>query len=205
MELLQDVRCVLGDDSRVRVLGVVGSPRRQGNTEILVDEVLVGAQAAGAQTEKVILTELKIAPCRGCDTCQTTGKCAQQDDMPALLDKMNRSQVWVLGTPIYWWGPTAQFKAFMDRWYGANEETFKGRQIILVIPMGASDATPAQYILGMFETGLGKKRIFATILAPGVHRKGAVRAKKDVMAEARAAGQRVTETVRSTAGRTPPG
>ena len=95
MELLQDVRCVLGDDSRVRVLGVVGSPRRQGNTEILVDEVLVGAQAAGAQTEKVILTELKIAPCRGCDTCQTTGKCAQQDDMPGLMDKMTRSQVWV--------------------------------------------------------------------------------------------------------------
>jgi len=205
MELLEDVRCVLKDDSRVRVLGVVGSPRRQGNTEILVDEVLAGAQAAGAQTEKVILTELKIAPCRGCDTCQTTGKCAQQDDMPALLDRMNRSQVWVLGTPIYWWGPTAQFKAFMDRWYGANEETFKGRQIILTIPMGASDATPAQYMLGMFETGLGKKRIFATILAPGVHRKGAVRAKKDVMAEARAAGQRVTETVRSAAGRTPPG
>jgi multimeric flavodoxin WrbA len=197
MELLEDVRCVLKDDSRVRVLGVVGSPRRQGNTEILVDEVLAGAQAAGAQTEKVILTELKIAPCQGCDTCQTTGKCAQQDDMPALLDKMARSQVWVLGTPIYWWGPTAQFKAFMDRWYGAKEETFKGRQVILVIPMGAGDVTPAQYTLGMFETALGKKRIFATILAPGVHQKGAVRTKKDIMAAARTAGQRVIETVRS--------
>lgn len=117
--------------------------------------------------------------------------------MPALLDKMQRSQVWVLGTPIYWWGPTAQFKAFMDRWYAANEETFKGRRVILVIPMGASDATPAQHILGMFETGLGKKRIFATILAPGVNQKGAVRSKKEVLAKARTAGQQVTQAVRS--------
>jgi hypothetical protein len=63
--------------------------------------------------------------------------------------------------------------------------------------MGASDVTSAQYILGMFETGLGQKCIFATILAPGVHQKGAVRAKKNVLAEARAAGQGVTEAVRS--------
>jgi hypothetical protein len=83
------------------------------------------------------------------------------------LDKMSRSQVWVFGTPVYWWAPSAQFKAFMDRWYAAKEETFKGRRVILAIPMGASDATPAQHILGMFEASLGKKRIFATILAPG--------------------------------------
>ena len=162
-----------------------------------MDEVLGGAQAAGAQTEKVLLTELKIAPCQACNTCQTTGRCAQQDDMPALLDKMKRSQVWVLGTPIYWWGPTAQFKAFMDRWYAAKEETFKGRRVILVIPMGAGDVTPAQYTLGMFETALGKKRIFATILAPGVHQKGAVRRQKEVLAKARDAGARVVAIARS--------
>lgn len=104
----------LKKEPRVHVLGIVGSPRRQGNTEILADEVLAGAQATGAQTEKVILTELQITPCLACGTCQTTGTCAQQDDMPALLDKMQHSQVWVLGTPIYWAGPTAQFKAFMD-------------------------------------------------------------------------------------------
>lgn len=84
-----------------------------------------------------------------------------------------------------------------DRWYGANEGTFRGRQIILVIPMGASDATPAQHILGMFETSLGKKRIFATILAPGAHGKGVVRKHKEVLAKARYAGQRVVEIIGS--------
>jgi multimeric flavodoxin WrbA len=189
--------CPLKPDPLVQVLGVVGSPRRQGNTEILVDEVLAGAQAAGARTEKVVLTELTIGPCRACGTCQRTGKCAQEDDMPALLGKMMRSHVWVLGTPLYWWGPTAQFKAFMDRWYAAREAVFEGRRVVLVIPMGAGDTNPTRYTLGMFETALGKKRIFATILAPGVHQKGAVRAKKDIMAAARTAGQQAVEAARS--------
>ncbi|NIN64209.1 MAG: flavodoxin family protein, partial [Anaerolineae bacterium] len=84
-----------------RMLGFVGSPRRGGNTDILVDEVLRGAEEAGALVEKVTLTKLDIAPCRACDTCRKTGQCAQRDDMPALLEKMYHSQAWVLGTPIY--------------------------------------------------------------------------------------------------------
>jgi multimeric flavodoxin WrbA len=84
------------------VLGIVGSPRRGGNTETLVDEVLRGAEEAGALVEKVILSKLDIGPCRACDACQDTGECVQRDDMPALLEQMEHSQVWVLGTPIYW-------------------------------------------------------------------------------------------------------
>jgi multimeric flavodoxin WrbA len=116
--------------NRKRMLGIVGSPRRGGNTEILVDEVLCGAEEAGALVEKVILSKLNIAPCRACDACRKTGQCAQRDDMPALLKKMERSQVWVLGTPVYWWGPTAQFKAFLDRWYGTEYVMFtQGRAL----------------------------------------------------------------------------
>ena len=99
-----------------RALGIVGSPRRGGNTETLVDAVLAGAAEAGAQVEKVILDELDVRPCRACNACRKTGACVQQDDMAGLLEQMQRSDVWVLGTPVYWWGPTAQFKAFLDRW-----------------------------------------------------------------------------------------
>ena len=73
------------EPTRKRVLGIVGSPRRGGNTEIMVNEVLAGAQAAGALTEKVILSELDITPCRACNGCRKTGACVQRDDMPALL------------------------------------------------------------------------------------------------------------------------
>ena len=71
-----------------RVLGIVGSPRRGGNTEVLVDEVLAAAAEAGALVEKVVLNELDILPCQACDDCQASGRCVQQDDLPALLAQM---------------------------------------------------------------------------------------------------------------------
>ncbi len=173
-----------------RVLGIVGSPRRSGNTEMLVDEVLAGAQEAGALTEKVILNELDIAPCQACNACQRTGKCAQQDDMLTVLQQMERSQVWVLGTPVYWWGPTAQFKAFVDRWYGSEgSTTFKGKRVVLAIPLGGGNST-ARHTVGMLTealTYLGAE-LLATVLAPGVLDPGEVRKHADVLAKARRAG-----------------
>ncbi len=77
----------------IRVLGIAGSPRRGGNTDVLVDEVLRGAAEAGAIVDKVWLNALDIGPCQGCDTCQDGGTCIQQDDMPALLPHMQQSAV----------------------------------------------------------------------------------------------------------------
>ncbi len=174
-------------------LGIVGSPRRGGNTEILVDEVLAGAQEAGALAEKFILNELEIAPCQACDACGQAGECVERDDMHMLIDKMRRSQVWVLGTPIYWWGPTAQFKTFIDRWYGwySNErQVFEGRHVILTIPLGGSEGY-ARHTVGMLRDiipYLSMKPV-ATVLAPGTHRRGAVINQTTLLLEARQAGR----------------
>lgn len=178
-----------------RVLGIVGSPRRGGNTEILVDEVLTGAATAGALTEKVILDELDIAPCRACNTCRKSGECVQQDDMQGLLERMQHSQVWVLGTPVYWWGPTAQFKAFLDRWYGAKQVRFEGRHVILAIPLGGGSANYARHTVGMLSDVLEYLGIelVATVLAPGAYRLGAVRGHTDTLAAARRAGRDAVE------------
>lgn len=177
-----------------RVLGIVGSPRRGGNTDILVDEALAGAEEAGAVVEKVVLSKLNIAPCRACNACRKNGQCVQKDDLPALLEQMQRSQVWVLGTPVYWWGPTAQFKAFLDRWYGARQVTFGGRRVILVIPLGGS-ASYAQHTVGMLTDTLDYLRaeLVATVLAPGAYDLGAVRRHADVLAKARRAGREAVE------------
>jgi len=179
-----------------QVLGIVGSPRHGGNTEILVDEVLRGAEEAGAQAEKVILSKLDIGPCRGCDGCRKNGTCVQQDDMPALLKQMERSQVWVLGTPVYWWGPTAQFKAFLDRWYGvqcgANRGAmFEGQRTILVIPLEDTYEDTARHTTGMLQDVMAylKMEHFATILATGVLDRGEVREHPDVLAKAHRAGR----------------
>ena len=70
-----------------RVLGIMGSPRRGGNTETLMDEVLRAAREACATTEKVILNGLHIGPCQACDGCQGSGTCVQDDDMPADMHR----------------------------------------------------------------------------------------------------------------------
>jgi len=179
-----------------RVLGIVGSPRRGGNTETVVDEVLRGAQEAGAAVEKVILNDLDIMPCQGCDACLDTGECVQQDDMDALLEKMRGSDVWVLGTPVYWWGPSAQFKTFLDRWYQVapqeqKDATFKGRRIIAVVALGDTDVATARHTIGMLTDALAylEAEFFATVSAPGVNGLGEVRGHADVLAEARRVGR----------------
>ncbi len=185
----------MNESNGIRALGIVGSPRRGGNTDILVDEVLSGAKKAGALVEKVFLNSLNILPCRACDACKNGKDCVQQDDMAELLVKMDQSQVWVLGTPIYWWGPTAQFKAFLDRWYGANHVRFQGRSVILIIPFGGGSEGYASHVLGILNdviSYLGMKLI-ATVLAPGVHKRGAVREHPQVMDAARQAGRGAVE------------
>jgi multimeric flavodoxin WrbA len=181
------------------VLGIVGSPRRGGNTEVLIDEVLAGAAEAGALTEKVVLSKLNIGPCRACNACAKTGKCVQEDDMHALLEQMARSDVWVLGTPVYYWGPTAQFKAFVDRWYSTEHQgtklvEFKGKRVVLAVPLGGT-VHDARHTVGTIKDALTYKRsdLFATIVAPGVEKKGAVHDHPDVLAAAHQAGREAIE------------
>jgi len=184
---------------RKHVLGIVGSPRRGGNTEILVGAALRGAEEAGALVEKVLLGKLDILPCLACNACRDTDECVQQDDMAELLEKMQRSQVWVLGTPIYYYGPTAQFKAFLDRWYIGRPDTFAGRRVILTIPFEDSSPDTARYTVGILSDSLAWKKaeLFATVLAPGVAGPGDVRRHPDLLEVAYHAGRRAVETVSS--------
>jgi NAD(P)H-dependent FMN reductase len=182
------------ENSHKKVLGIVGSPRHGGNTDILVDEILRGAGEAGAEVVKVSLNKLNIAPCMACDVCGRTGKCAQRDDMQSLVEKMDSSQVMVLGTPLYWYGPSAQIKTFIDRWYGATHEmTFEGRRVILAIAWGQPDPHAARHLEGMFKEVLDFLNIehFATVLAPGVFQQGDVLEHSAVLEEAQRVGREV--------------
>ncbi|MFW9876937.1 MAG: flavodoxin family protein [Candidatus Thorarchaeota archaeon] len=183
--------------TKVHVLGVVGSPRKGGNTEILVDEILSGAEKNGAVIEKVMLNELSINPCQACDSCYKTGKCMHNDDMIDLLKKMENSELWVLGTPIYWWGPTAQFKTFLDRWYCPQHKTFKGKYVILAIPFEGGHSKYARHTVGLFKDVLEYLSIelLEIVLAPGTGNRGAVREKDDLMTKAYNAGQKAIETI----------
>ncbi len=181
-------------DQLVRVFGVVGSPREGGNTDILVDEVLAGAAEAGAWTEKVLLDDIEVGYCRGCGVCQRTGECVQQDGMAALLQEMVRCQLLILGTPIYWWGPTGQFKTFLDRCYARVDDlsrTRAGRRAILILPLGDADSSLAGPAVEMLSTAVKvmAAEISQTFLVPGVFQRGAVRGRADILAQVRQAGR----------------
>ncbi len=179
----------------MQVLGIIGSPRLGGNTDSLVDEVLAGAEEAGASTEKIILNKLNIKPCQACNTCHKTGQCAQKDDMADLLDKMLQSDLWILGTPIYWWGPTAQFKAFLDRWYHPKHEGFKGKRVILVIPLGGGNEKYARHTVGLLEDVFNYLgiQLVESVIAPGFNRYGEVKNDSGLLKKARKAGKEAAE------------
>jgi multimeric flavodoxin WrbA len=181
------------------VIGFVGSPRSGGNTDLLVDEVLAGAREAGATVEKVMLAELTINPCKACYACRTEAMCIQQDDMQGLYPKMQAADVWVIGTPVYWWGPSAQLKAFVDRWFakaGSKEDqrrTFAKKRVILAVPMGDTDPATGRHVVGMFEDALtyAGAELFDSILAPGAYEPGDIRSNKEILERARRAGKAV--------------
>ena len=176
------------------VLGFVGSPRSGGNTHILVDEILRGAKEAGAAVQKFDLTRLKIAPCDACDTCRRTGNCLYEDDFPPLYEQMKTSDVWVFGTPIYWSGPSAQFKAFVDRWYAPEEElkVMPDKHIILALPLGDEGGEQAQITVDMMTVGLEwiNKTINDVVVAPGMEARGDIQQHTDILEHAYQTGQR---------------
>ncbi len=161
--------------NEIAVLGVVGSPREGGNTDTLVTEVLRGAAEVGASTQKLHVGRYKIAPCTSCGACVKTGQCFQRDGMDELIPLMERHQVWVLGTSVYWWSATAQMKLFVDRWFAPwiHPETrtvFSQRVAVIVTPLGDTDARVARHTTGMFGdifAFLGIP-IAATVVAPNV-------------------------------------
>jgi multimeric flavodoxin WrbA len=92
-----------------------GSPRKSGNTELLLERVEEGIGRRGLASERFNLAELAIHPCTGCGYCETRGQCIIEDDMTPLYERLESAHRIVIGSPIYFYGVTAQTKAFIDR------------------------------------------------------------------------------------------
>ena len=99
----------------MKILGIAGSPRRNGNTDILLAELLKGAVSKGADVQTIYLNKLKITPCEHCDACLKTGKCRIQDDMQQIYNELEQADVIVLASPVQFSGPPALVKAMIDR------------------------------------------------------------------------------------------
>jgi len=99
----------------VKIMGIVGSPRKKGNTNYLVKEALKAAGKLGVETELINMCDIEIEPCVACDICKSTGECAIYDDVPNLLDKLTDSQGVIFGSPVYFGSMTSQLKMLIDR------------------------------------------------------------------------------------------
>ena len=122
----------------MRILALVGSPRKSGNTDILVEEILRGARTNGHETEKLRLYDFDIMPCIDCRSCKKSESgynCTLSDGMREIYPKLEAADVIIFGTPIYWYGPTAKMKLLIDRLrpYIASKK-LSGKKGILVVP-----------------------------------------------------------------------
>lgn len=99
----------------MKVLGLFGSPRKGGNTEILLEEALKGAEGEGAEIERLFLSDLDITPCTECHGCDSTGDCVILDEMQKIYTKLLEADIIILASPIFFYGVTAWAKAVIDR------------------------------------------------------------------------------------------
>jgi multimeric flavodoxin WrbA len=99
----------------VTIAGIVGSPRRDGNTEIIMGEILSECRKAGASTELLRLADFNLNPCKGCRECYETKQCVIKDDVEVLFNRMASVDGFIVGSPVYFFNVSAQTKTFIDR------------------------------------------------------------------------------------------
>jgi multimeric flavodoxin WrbA len=104
-----------GIAKRGRVLAVLGSPRRDGNSDVLAAEFLRGAAAAGYEPAYIIPTDLGMSPCDGMNQCFKTGKCVILDGMNEAYEEVLGATHILIATPVYFMGPPGSLKSFIDR------------------------------------------------------------------------------------------
>lgn len=173
------------------VLGIVGSPRKGGNTDVLVSAVLEAAREEGALTDHLQLGDLTVRECDGCHVCWAGKHCRQNDDMTPLLERIASSDAYVFGTPVYWYGPTALMKAFIDRLVyfnsPANRARIRGKPAAMVVPFEEDDPATADLTVSLLDKCFHflELRPAGRIIAPGVTRPGEVRHHQEVMDQAR--------------------
>lgn len=196
------------EGQKKRVLALIGSYRKGGNTDLIVERTLAGARAAGAETEKFFVDDLRFSSCQGCYHCRPEGICQQNDDIKLIRDKIEKADGIVIGTPIYGNYMTGQLKLLLDRLMGVlarrvfdhREKKFqtlsrlspKQRNVLLVFTAGAPQpecAQDAEKLLRRMMEKHANGGWVETLVATSVTSLGAIAMSQEELLElARAAG-----------------
>jgi len=185
----------------MKVLGINGSPRIGGNTDILLDKALEGAKSKGARTEKIILNDLDFSPCQECENIRDDVPCIIEDDMQLLYKKVIDADGIILASPIFFGSLSAQTKMMIDRFqclwwakYILKKEIFKKKKIGAFISV---EASKREDFFGNAKSIV--KNLFATINASyreelfcsGVDERGSILKYPDFLRRAFELGERI--------------
>ena len=187
----------------MKVLGILGSPRRGGNSETLLKAFLQGAGEGGAEVEEIHLRDLKISPCLEIYHCFKDGTCPIKDDMQEFYDKLLGADVVALASPVFFYGVSAQAKTMIDRtqalWarrYVLKKDFPGGHRQGVLLAVGATKGRllfvgvrlTAKYFFDAINV-----RYAGEILVRGADEKGAVNAQPEVLERARDLGRRLAQ------------
>jgi multimeric flavodoxin WrbA len=113
----------------MKALGIVGSPRKRGNTEILTAHCLGAIAEEGLETEMIRLAGLDIHGCRGCDYCHENDSCMIRDDVPPIYERMREADAYIIASPVYFGSATSLVKALLERAGSMSfrENPFRGK------------------------------------------------------------------------------
>jgi multimeric flavodoxin WrbA len=189
----------------LKVLGIAGSPRRGGNTDMLLAEFMKGASDKGAEVKMIVLNNQKITPCQHCDACLEKGVCKIKDDMQAIYDEFEQADIIVLASPIQFTGVTSQMKAMIDRF----QSRWARKYVLKIPPLGDERKRKGFFIsvggrkvADLFDPALIMIKTFFRILnieyagellVSKIDEKGAIAKHPDALNQAFVAGQKLVE------------
>lgn len=195
----------------MEILGIVGSYRKSGNTDILVKNVLEGAQNQGVDTKYIFLPDYDIKDCVGCEGCKANYKCVVKDDMQKIYPLIERADAIVIGSPTYFYNVTGIIKNFLNRLYCYEIFDENDRSVW----MGLNEAIGIKYAvtvavceqekeedMGYTSLTLSKTleavgyRVVDNIKALHVYTKGDILKYEDELKRAMLAGEKLAKTLK---------
>ncbi len=172
----------------MKILGLSCSPRKSGNTTIVLEEALSGAQQEGAETELFSVSGKDIRPCDGCWSCTAKGECHIEDDMRPLRQKMEEADGIIFGTPVYVYSMTGQAKVVMDRMTSFNLANKVGGVVVVAGSLGIIDPVKDLYFNMVI-----RKMLPANLVAVYANEKGEVRKMEQGMKAAHNLGREMVQ------------
>jgi multimeric flavodoxin WrbA len=185
---------------RVKVLALLGSPRKGGNTDLLSARVLEGAQHSGATTRKIYLDDWRIRPIgEVCDNTRERKDPRDDDDFPKVLDALLEADLIVFATPVYWAGVSAQLKCFIDRLSSyfrrrPYSERLAGKGYVVVTAFGREDPDHGKWVTDPLKLCVDvlNGRYLGDVTV-SVYRKGEIREMPEALKSAYELGMKAVE------------